>query len=216
MFYYKKNILFDLDGTILDSYDGIISALVDTLIYFGHEAPAQDSLSWSIGPPLEDIYNILLPNQDKLYINKLIEYNRKIYGEKSILKCKLFAGMRELIIELAAKKSLYIATAKPQIFAQTILKNLGVDQYFKHIYGSGIDGSLENKTDLLAYILKDANINQDDSLLVGDTKYDIIAAKNNNLGVIAVKWGYSEIDDFDKYRPSSICESIEELKKLLI
>ncbi|KKB96817.1 5'-nucleotidase [Candidatus Arcanobacter lacustris] len=211
MFYHKKNILFDLDGTILDSYDGVISSFIETLAHFDHKAPAKEELSWCIGPPLEYSYKILVPNREEDHINRLVEYNRKIYGEKWVFHCKLFPGMRELIAQLANKASLYTATAKPQIYAETILKNLHIDQYFVKIYGSGIDGSFENKSELVSHIFESSNIKAEDSVLIGDTKYDIIAAHNNNLDVIGVKWGYAAEGDFDKYKPSTICSDIKEL-----
>jgi phosphoglycolate phosphatase len=216
MFYNKKNILFDLDGTILDSYDGVVSSFIETLLHFDHQAPPKEELAWCIGPPLEYSYNILLPNREKDHIDRLVMHNRKIYGEKWVFHCKLFPGMRELIAQLAEKKSLYTATAKPQIYAQTILTNLGIDQYFTKIYGSNIDGSLENKTELVAHIFQKEEINIDNSVLIGDTKYDIIAAQNNKMDVIGVKWGYADEGDFEKYKPSVICSDIKELASLLM
>jgi len=215
MFNDKKNILFDLDGTIIDSHDGVINCFIETLEHFGHIPPMKEDLSWCIGPPLFYSYNILVPGKDIEYIEELVRYNRKIYGEKWVFHCKIFAGMGELITQLASHKTLYTATAKPQIFAEEILAKLNIDHYFTKIYGSGIDGSLENKIELVKHIIIKENISPEESILIGDTKFDIVAAQGNNMDVIAVRWGYAQKNELEDNHPSVICHDIAQLARLI-
>jgi phosphoglycolate phosphatase len=213
LYKHKKNILFDLDGTIIESKEGIAGCITETLTHFGYTPPTK--LDWCIGPPLHDVYRQLINNSDESHIEEVVAYNRKIYSEKWIYECSLFAGIIDVITHLHRDKQVFIATSKPREFAERTMEHLGINHYFKKVYGSEFDGSLENKSQLIAHILKNEQINASDCIFIGDRKYDIIGAKDNNMEVIAVTWGFAGDDEFTEHKPSHICHHVLDLINIL-
>jgi phosphoglycolate phosphatase len=215
MYKDKKNILFDLDGTIIESKEGITNCIIETLTHFNYKPPSKNDLDWCIGPPLHDCYRILTNTQDANHLEEIINYSRQIYSEKWIYECSIYPGMMEVITNLKKDKNVYIATSKPRVFAEKTMEHFGITNYFNKIFGSEFDGKLENKEELIAHILKDQNISASDSIMIGDRKFDILGARANNMQVIAVTWGFADMDEFETHVPDYICEHITDLNKIL-
>ena len=211
----KTDILFDLDGTIIDSKTGIANCITTSLSHFGYQAPAHHQLDWCIGPPLHESFRILTGSSNDEHIDEIVSYNRTIYSSVGMFDCIIYDDMLDVIKTLAISKNIFIATSKPRLYAEQILAHLKIDQFFNKIYGSEFDGRLEQKTDLLQHIIDQENLNVASCVMVGDRKYDIIGAQAHNMDVIGVKWGFAGPQEFEQYKPSVICNSPKDLLSII-
>ena len=134
-------VLFDLDGTLTDSYPGITNSVKYALKKLGYEIPGEERLREFIGPPLFDEFSRL--GMDKETAEAAVRAYREYYPEKGIFECTLIDGAEGLLAELKRRgKTVALATSKPQAFAQRILGHFGIDGYFDLIGGATLDGRI--------------------------------------------------------------------------
>ena len=189
-------ILFDLDGTLTDPFEGISNSIIYALKKFGIAAPEKTLLKKFIGPPLTESFSKYcgLSCSDAL---RAVEYYREYFAATGIFENKPYTGVQELLSEL--KKSgftVVVATSKPEQFAKAIVQHFGLEQYFKEICGATMDQSRTQKADVIAYALKKCEIkNKKRAVMVGDRKHDIIGAKTNGLSSIGVLYGYGSKEE---------------------
>lgn len=204
------HILFDLDGTICNTEEGIVNCALFALSAGNHPAPSPEKLRGFIGPPLLNSFTDicgLTETQGMAAIQKF----RERYREKGMYEQRLYPGIRELFEELTQRgHRLYVATSKVEHFALQILEGHGVDRFFEVIRGSTPDGSLSEKADIIADILKDIPAGEK-ALMVGDTRFDILGAKENGIESVAVGYGFAapgELSEAEYY-----CETVEDLRR---
>ncbi|MGL1935807.1 MAG: HAD hydrolase-like protein [Fibrobacterales bacterium] len=190
-----KNILFDLDGTITDSQEGIIKCLKHALEKCEHPIPDTATLKELIGPPLPVIFETLLATKDSVEIERCITAYRERFADVGKFENKLYDGILSLLMRLNGTGALYIATSKPQVFARQIIEHFDCTIYFNNVYGSNLDNSLSNKTELLAHILRKESIDPLETVMVGDRSHDITGAIENGVVPIGVTWGYGTLDE---------------------
>ena len=211
-----KQILFDLDGTVTDPKTGITNSVKYSLKKFGIDETDMDKLIQFIGPPLHhsfrDIYNFS-ETDSKL----AVDYYREYYSDKGIFENELYQGIDILLEKLKNNNmTVLLATSKPTGYSETILKYFNIISYFDHVVGSNMDGTMTDKTEIIKYIL-DMKLNKpDETVMIGDRKYDIIGANNNQIKSIAVSYGYGSMEELKSASPSHICNNIPELDKLLL
>lgn len=194
------NILFDLDGTLTDSKPGIINCLEHALSSLKLDTPHRKTLESMIGGSLRDVFRTLLPvASSDADIENAVRLYRQRFSSKGLFENSLYAGIPEMLKELNQHGYvLYLATAKPLVFAEQILDHFNLRQWFRGIYGSGLDGRHEIKSDLIAFLLNDARLNQNQTMMVGDRYHDIHGAIHNRVYPVGVLWGYgskSELQD---------------------
>ncbi len=188
-------LLFDLDGTLTDSQEGIVKCLQHALRECGHGVPNHAELMTHIGPPLPKIFETLIDSEDSLEIEKCVTAYRERFSDVGKFENKVYDGIDSLLRRLNGSSDLYVATSKPQVFAKQILEHFNLSIYFKSIYGSNLDNTLSNKTELLAHIIKKEGLNPDETLMVGDRSHDIIGAIDNGITPVGVLWGYGDQDE---------------------
>ena len=190
---YRRNyhsIIFDLDGTLIDSKEGIIKSIQYALSHFGIPSPEEAELAAFIGTPLPEIFSKLVTHPDQEMISDLVAMYRERYNALGIFENIVYPGVELLLQQLMAHGCLlFIATTKPQHFAIQILKHLKLDHYFVNIYGSFLDGKMNDKSELCKWIMDSHKIKRP-SLMVGDRKFDIIAARDNQIESLGVLYGY--------------------------
>lgn len=185
-----KYILFDLDGTITDSQEGIKNSVEYALKYFGLEIPDRKKLDKYIGPPLRQSFMEYAGLTRELSHTAMIKY-RDYYGPKGIFENRLYDGIPRLLSELKkAGKTIVLATSKPWIYAEIILEHFNIKQYFDYVAGSELNGVRTNKADVIAFALGKYSIPPGDTVMVGDREHDIKGAKANNLKTIGVLYGF--------------------------
>jgi len=184
------NLLFDLDGTLTDPYQGITKSICYALKMLGRSVPCQTDLRWCIGPPLKNSFAKLLETDDDKLVQEAIAVYRQRFGSVGMFENKIYEGIPEALNRLRDDGHiLYVATSKPMVFAKRIAEHFDLGQYFRSIHGSELDGTRSEKTSLLAHILQSERIAPADTAMIGDRKHDMIGARANEIRGIGVLWG---------------------------
>ena len=206
------NLLFDLDGTIIEPQEGILNSIRHAAQKMGVEIPATTEMHQFIGPPIMDSF------QSKLSLNyddamEAVSYFRKYYRTTGIHQHQLFPYVEQLLNNLKAKGyNLFVATSKPTVFANEILKGHQLDALFTEIVGCNLDNSRSDKTEIIEYIVEKYSLDISKTVMIGDTKYDIIGAKNLQMKSIGVSYGHG---NFIKHKADFEVDSCQELESLI-
>lgn len=210
-------ILFDLDGTLTDSGDGIIKAIQYSLKYFGIEVKDLDDLRKFVGPPLRDSYKKFYSFDDeKAEIG--IEKFREYYIDKGIYENKVYDGIEDTLKTLKENgKTLIIATSKPEVHAKIVLEHFNLTKYFDFIGGADLEETRVKKGDVIKYALEQAKITDlSKAIMIGDREYDIIGARDNNIKSIGVLYGYGDVVEFTQARASYVVKTPKDLLEILL
>ena len=208
-----KSILFDLDGTITDSGEGIINCALLTLEHFGLPLPTREELRFFVGPPLTGSFLKLGIPEDQVV--EAIRYYRSHYTVTGIHQNCVYPGIEELLQSLQAQgHKLYVATSKPEFMAKQILEGFGLAKYFTQICGATTDTQRNSKEAVIAYLM-DCNKDAENYIMVGDTIFDVEGAACLGIPTIGVSWGYGNVADMTAAGALAIAESTEELYELL-
>jgi len=192
------NILFDLDGTLTDSYEGITRSICHALTTLGKNPPPQNSLAWCVGPPLRNSLGILLESEDQQLVAEALAAYRERFRTVGIFENRMYRGVPAMLDALQEQRhTLYVATSKPAVFANRIVDYFGLRGYFEHVYGSGLDGALGDKKSLISHILTCEEIDPDETIMVGDREYDMAGARENGIRGVGVLWGYGSREELE-------------------
>jgi phosphoglycolate phosphatase len=185
------NLLFDLDGTLTDPFEGIAKCISFALVALGKPEPELDSLRWCIGPPIRANFAKLLASEDNDLIERAVQLYRERFSALGLFENEIYPGIPEALDALRAKGwMLYIATSKPAVYAERIIEHFGIRPFFKAIFGSQLDGRLSDKASLISHILHEESIDPRVTAMVGDREHDMIGAVANGVSGIGVLWGY--------------------------
>ncbi|MGL5403682.1 MAG: HAD hydrolase-like protein, partial [Acinetobacter sp.] len=146
-----KNILIDLDGTLTDPKAGIHRSIRYALEKLGHPLADGVDLDWTIGPPLKASLAKLLNTQDDDFAEQALLAYRERFSVTGLFENEVYATVVETLQQLQLQGyRLFLATAKPTVYAKRILAHFGLDQFFTEMYGSELTGERTNKVDLIA------------------------------------------------------------------
>ena len=210
-----KYILFDLDGTLTDPKEGITKSFQYALRHFGIEEDLAN-LEKFIGPPLHDSFRDDY-NFSEEEVEEAVTKFRKYFAQNGIFENKIFSGVKEVLEYLHSNnKRILLATSKPTIFAEKILKYFEIDKYFEYIGGSNLDGSRSEKNEVINHVLEVCKVSSmEDVIMIGDRKYDVIGAKKIGVDSIGVLYGYGDLEELQEVNQTYIIRNIEELKNIL-
>ena len=213
----KKYILFDLDGTIIDSKEGITKGIQFSLEAFGIHIEDRDELAQFIGPALRDTYKEFYGFNDQEAELALEKY-REYFAPIGVYENVLYDGIVDLFEELKeAGKVLIIATAKPIVYAEKILKYHNIRDYFSFVAGCELDGRRSTKKEVIQYIFESMKITDPQSaIMIGDRDYDVIGAKETGLDSIGVCYGFGSLEELKDAGATYIVRDVEELSRLLM
>lgn len=207
-------ILFDFDGTVFDTAEGVEKSVQYALSKFGIEAELDDLLCFC-GPPLTDMFSQkygMSTEQAEL----ALAYYRERYKPIGWKECRPFDGMEELLRKLgAAGKTLAVATSKPEFFTNSILESYGMSDCFDFVGGSLFDGTRSKKWEVIDYVLAHYGISPDEAVMVGDRMYDVIGAKKCGVPCVGVRFGYAEPGELEEHGAVFIAENTDELYEYL-
>ena len=211
-----KLIIFDLDGTLTDSGPGIINSVQYALEKMGIIEEDRFKLHAFVGPPLIDSFQEFYEMTPK-EAWQAVQYYREYFVEKGMFQNQVYAGMPALLARLYDfQRCLAVATTKPGVYAQQILDHFDLLKYFNPVVGSNLDGSLMNKSGLIAMVLKQyQHLRTQEILMVGDRKFDIQGAKLNGIDSVAVTYGYGSREELLNSQAVYMVSSVEELSQLL-
>lgn len=208
-----KNIFFDLDGTVTDSGPGIVKSVQYALRCYGIDEPDLDKLNSFVGPPLYKSFMDYLDCSEE-EAKEAVECYREYYAENGLYDNKLYDGIESLLYNLKEKGyKIILASSKPRIYVKRILSYFRIMRYFDYVEGSELDSQRTDKGELLAYVFKKWDLRPEESVMIGDRKYDIEGAKANGMDSIAVGYGYGSVDELSAAGPTLFFPTIEELKK---
>jgi len=211
-----KSVIFDLDGTLTDSKEGIIDSLDFSLKHFGVDLERK-VLGRYIGEPLYKIYRDVLKTDDKEKIDLAIRLYRENFEIEGMFKNRVYDGVESLLSELKLSgKDIFLATIKPTKFATQILKHFSLIEYFKYVLGTEMDGKNSSKEELIGLIIEKFKLKKDEVIMVGDRKSDYDGAKYNGIDSIIVSYGYIEENEKMLIEPTFFVNGIFELKKILL
>ena len=209
----KKTILFDLDGTLTDSGEGIINCAILALQHFSLPIPERETLRVFVGPPLHETFIKFGVPADKAA--EAVAVYRSRYIPIGMFENAPYPGIRELLEALKSQgHKLYVATSKPEWMAQEILKKFELDSYFDLICGATMDTSRTEKSQVIAYLLEQTG-EAGHTIMVGDTKYDVLGAAEHGIPTIGVAWGYGTVEDMQLAGAAAIATTTQELLELL-
>ena len=213
----KKTIIFDLDGTITESGQGIINSVEYTLKAYGIKDYNEKDLSKFLGPPLISAFMDFL-GFDELKAIEAVEVYREYFRDIGIFENRLYDGIELLLKNLVGdKREIILATSKAEVFAVRVLEHFNISQYFLVVAGSELDGTRTKKSEVIRYALdKYGAVELCNVVMIGDRKHDIIGAKEIGIDSIGVLYGYGNCEEFETAGASMIVETVEELQKTLI
>ena len=210
------NLLFDLDGTLTDAYDGITNSIAHALSMLGRVSPPKEALKWCVGPPLKKSFAKLLGSDDMSLADTALFYYRERYSSIGLYENSVYDGIPELCRSLQDKgHTLFVATSKPTIYAVRIVEHFGLIQFFNNIYGSELDGDRNEKPDLICHILKSESITTSTTCMIGDREQDMIGATANEIPGIGVLWGYGSREELASSGASAYVEQPGDLSLIL-
>ncbi len=185
-----RHLFFDLDGTLTDPKLGITRCIQHALAELGVEAPHADALTWCIGPPLHASFVALVGVERA---DAAVALYRERFADVGLYENELYHGIHDMLEALAATGStLCVASSKPLVFVEQILDHFELRGFFSDVFGSELDGTRTDKSELLAYALRSRTANADACVMIGDRKHDAIGAVNNGLDFVGVLYGYGD------------------------
>jgi phosphoglycolate phosphatase len=210
-------ILFDLDGTLIDSGIGITNSVMYVLKKYNIEVSDRTELYKFVGPPLEDSFQTYY-GFSKEETKKVLEYYREYYRDKGMFENLVYDGIEDLLKTLKNNsKILIVATSKSEIFARQILEHYDIAKYFTYIAGSSLDGTRGKKEEVIKYALESCSIiDLSKVIMVGDREYDIIGAKAVGIHSMGVLFGYGDKNELETAGADFIVDSVQEIGKVLL
>ena len=186
----RTALLFDFDGTVFDTVEGITKSVQYAVRRQGLDAPLE-ALRCFAGPPLLDMFMEVFPFGPDEALQAVADF-RERYGPVGLYECRLFPGMKELLGELKARGYvLGIATSKPQPLAEELLRREDMLRFFDAIAGSSRDARNDSKADVLRAVMARLGKPAEDCVLIGDTKYDVQGAHLCGVRCVGVGYGYA-------------------------
>lgn len=208
-----KTILFDLDGTLTDSGEGIINCAILGLEHFGLPIPDREVLRVFVGPPLHETFVRFGVPDEKA--DEAVAVYRSRYTTIGLFENTPYPGIHDLLQKLKDQgHRLLVATSKPESMSKQIMDRFELTKYFDCICGATMDRSRTCKEDVIAYLLETYN-DQDQMVMVGDTKYDVNGAKIHGIPTIGVSWGYGPVEELERAGAIAIAHTMDELFALL-
>lgn len=211
-----KAVLFDLDGTLIDSSQGIIRSVRYALSHFGMEEKDTDSLYSFIGPPLSDSFQRQYGFSREKAL-EAVEVYRERYNKTGIFECSLYPGVKACICALKEKGyRIGMASSKPELSCRRILAHFGILELFDEVVGATFDGKRDRKEDVLKEVFRRwEDLSSAQMILIGDTVFDAEGAQAVGMPCIAVTYGFGNILQMKETGVTGICKKIEELPEIL-
>ncbi|MGN0476595.1 MAG: HAD hydrolase-like protein [Ruminococcus sp.] len=210
-------VLFDLDGTLSRSAEGIKYSLEKTIEEVGCQSFDTSNYKLYIGPPLLDTFlnHCNLEGQKAL---DAVEVYRRHYDTEGKFRNKAYEGIEEVLSEIRKTGAkVVVATSKYEKFAMEIVDILGLSQYVDAVCGSTLDGKRKDKKDIIVYAVDRMGGNFSDKIaMVGDTYFDARGARLCGVDFVGVTYGYGDRESMEKEGATVFADNVPELKKYLI
>ncbi len=210
------HILFDLDGTLTDPFEGITNSVVHALRRYNIEVSDKKDLRCFIGPPLVESFMKYFGFSEDDAKNAVSVY-REHFGVKGLFENELYDGIPQMLQTLKDEgKTIIMATSKPEIYARRIAEHFDIAKYFDYMAGSELNGKRIAKTEVIEYALRSLGItDRENCIMIGDRLHDINGAKQSNMLSAGVLWGYGSREELENAGADYICDTVEDLVEIL-
>lgn len=210
-----KCVIFDLDGTLMDTSIGVLKSARYTIEQMNFEKLTGEELRTFIGPPIQNSFKKTY-NLDEEATNKAASIFRNAYKEKFLYDAEVYPGMIEVLSYLRENNILtMIATYKREDYTLMLLEHFGLDKYFDFIKGSDMEGKL-TKTDIVNMCIKESGQYKNNIVLIGDTDHDANGAEKAEIDFMAVTYGFGYKKHDKVENAVSMCNTVKDLKKNLM
>lgn len=211
-----STILFDLDGTLSDSSQGIINSIIYALEKYDVNDYDMSLLRKFLGPPLHESFEKFM-GFDKEKSLQAVKLYREYFSSKGLFENEIYGGVSDLLQNLKENgKALIVATSKPQLFTDRIMEHFNLAKYFDFIAGSNMDTTRSKKAEVIEYALSECNIKDKSKVvMIGDRAEDMIGAQTVGVDSIGVEYGYGTFDELKNAGATYIVKTVGELKDLL-
>lgn len=206
---------FDLDGTLTDSAPGITHSVQYALRKMGIEPPPAESLKGFIGPPLLWSFSHFFGMNEKESRQAVAAY-REYYGAGGILENRVYDGIPALLGDLTSAGAVCVlATSKPHVYANAILAHFGLDKYFTLVSGPELDGTRNEKSEVIAYALGRMGLSDPSRvLMIGDRSHDVLGARQHGMDCAGVLWGFGTEKELRDAGAKYLCRTVADVKAL--
>lgn len=207
-----KYILFDLDGTLTDPYEGITKSVQYALNVFGIKAEPLEKLKKFIGPPLKESF-MEFYGLDSQQADQAVAKYRERFADVGIFENRLYDGIPEVLSFLKDRGYvLAIASSKPEVFVERILEHFHIRQYFDQVYGSFLDGRRTKKSEVIRAALEGLQVKDKClAVMVGDRFHDVEGAREAGIPCIGVSFGYGGREELEQAGALGVADTVEQM-----
>ncbi len=213
-----SHIFFDMDGTLLDSDQGTVNSVKYALAAMGFDLalPPFNGVLPTLTGPLHETYKQLC-GLDDAGAAAAVQKHREYFATTGLYEAAPYPGVPEMLMDLHRRgHTLFIATSKAQIFAERILRHLGLAHYFTYISGAELSGERRHKSESILHILQNSPVPEPSkAIMAGDTAFDVQGAHQTGLPCAAVLYGYGTRAELEAAKADFIVETVGELHALL-
>ena len=211
-----RYVLFDLDGTLTDPGLGITNCVAYALERFGVHLSGREELYPYIGPPLVPSFQEY-HGLTALQAEQALAYYRERFSVVGLFENEVYDGVPAMLERLQQRGcTLIVATSKPEEFTHRILEHFGLAKYFDFVGGNTLDESRPTKEAVISYIMeKYPDISAENTVMVGDRKYDVVGAHACGLPTVGVLYGYGDRSELEAVGADVIVDSVVALAAYL-
>ena len=215
-----RYVLFDLDGTLTDSREGICKSVQYALVKVGRPAPELKELECFIGPPLKtsfrEFYNIVGEEAERA-----VAFYRERYSDVGKYENMPYEGIADMLRAVRdAGYILAVASSKPELYVEDILKHFNLYDYFHHVVGSDMEGKRGEKEDVIEEVFRRMDLDEikrkEQAIMVGDRHFDINGAKHFGLDSVGVTYGFAKDNELVEAGATYVVDTVKELQELLL
>lgn len=213
-------ILWDMDGTIINSYEGVTKSVQYAAEHLGVSIEGEERLRPFIGPPLRYSFPRYL-GFDAAQTREALKIYRERYDRIGLFECSVYPDIPDVLDEFR-RKGLFqvVASSKPELMCRRILRKFGMTGCFDEIVGATMDGRIDTKKEVLEEAFRritvlDPKFQKRNAVLIGDTRFDAAGAKEEGIDCIGVAYGFGSREELLEHGAEGIAEAPVELKKMI-
>lgn len=217
----KRFIFWDLDGTLINSYEGVTKCIQYALEPYGIHVEGEQNLRKFIGPPLRKSFPEYAGLPEK-YVEEAVDRYRERYIPIGVYECELYPGVRETI-DLFRQNGLVqtLASSKPEAQCRQVLDKFSLTQQLDDVVGASHDGRIDTKVQVLEEAFRRMkaaypSFSKEETVLIGDTRFDVDGAKEAGIECIGVSYGFGTREELLEHGAAAVCNDLRELQRLIL
>lgn len=202
------SLFFDLDGTLTDSRQGITESVRHALLTADYNAPSAKELEWVVGPPLRESFMKLAKSDNPQIAEHLLKLYRERFEPIGMFENRVYDGIPDTLQQLKSMDlRLFVATSKPRVYAEKIIRHFHLDPFFDYIAGAELDGSIDTKADVIRSLLTKYPHDTATCLMIGDREHDVFGARENDIDTLGVSYGFGTTEELLQAGAKSVVKS---------